>query len=232
MLALYSDISDQLKFLILNEHSKDHPDNDFIIMDDLNEINSAFTTTSHLHVENERCTRLDSCQSPDQFFVNMVNEFLNDDTTTTLNEEPTKSSALNIEYLEESNENTVVGSIISFHGLNIATPKLSRGTETSTSQRSTTSPGGAAANNSSPLCSTKLHKNDLTTESTRSMNSLLLNPLNENLPTNVKEISYQRFGRFNTNLPAEVHNFKCHLCAFSCAWKEVLLQHFQDKHPT
>ncbi|XP_065366951.1 uncharacterized protein LOC135959804 [Calliphora vicina] len=208
MLALYSDISDQLKF----------GDNDFIIMDELNEISSALTSTSHLSVENERCTRLDSCQSPDQFFVNMVNEFLNDDTTT-LPDETSKTSPLNIEYLEEPSDNGVE-SLINFHCLNKTTKIVA-----STSSSSSVSPAATTTTTGA------FRINELT-DDTKNINSLLLPNLNENLPRNVKEICYQRFGRFNTNLPAEVHNFKCHLCAFSCAWKEILLQHFQDKHPT
>lgn len=233
-----------MKFLILTEDdNKEHPDaatatdNDFIIMEDLNEINNALSSNTHLRVENERCSRLDSCQSPDQFFVNMVNEFLNDDTTPTPETPPVKtSSPLNIEYQEEANDNTVVEGLIDFASLN-ESPKLITITKPTTSSNKSfkalsSQPSLISITSSAASTTSVFRINDLT-DDTRNMNTFLnLNTLNQNLPSNVKEISYQRFGRFNTNLPAEVHNFKCHLCAFSCAWKEVLLQHFQDKHPT
>ncbi|XP_037811816.1 uncharacterized protein LOC119603729 [Lucilia sericata] len=234
MLALYSDISDHLQLLILTttaDNQQTPSNHDFIIMDDINAISNALnhTTATHLtneeHDEHEHCTRLDSCQSPDQFFISMVNEFLNDDTTT-LPDETAKTSPLAIEYLEEPNE-TVVESLINFHCLT-KNSEINNSSNSSTSSSTSTT----AITPVSTISSATGFRINKLTDDTRNMNSLLLSNLNDNLPDNVKEISYQRFGRFNTNLPAEVHNFKCHLCAFSCALKEVLLQHFQDKHPT
>lgn len=199
-----------MKFLILADN-KGSPDNEFIIMDELHQINTALTSPHHLNVSlpsasNQRVdNRLDSCQSPDQFFVSMVNEFLNDDTV----DEVAKTSPLDIECLDRP-ESVEVGSLINFHHikeLNAATSSTVTGVSTN-------------------------HQEVLEmAEASQEMNCMLYS-INDNLPANAKEISYQRFGRFNANLPAEVHNFKCHLCSFSCTWKEVLLQHFQDKHPT
>lgn len=43
-------------------------------------------------------------------------------------------------------------------------------------------------------------------------------------------VSYQRFGRLNTKILAHP-SFKCHLCGFSCCYKETLLNHFNISHP-
>lgn len=43
-------------------------------------------------------------------------------------------------------------------------------------------------------------------------------------------VSYQRFGRHDSNILANPL-FKCHLCGFSCSYKETLLQHFTERHP-
>lgn len=43
-------------------------------------------------------------------------------------------------------------------------------------------------------------------------------------------VSYQRFGRLNTKILANP-SFKCHLCGFSCCYKESLLKHFNIAHP-
>lgn len=43
-------------------------------------------------------------------------------------------------------------------------------------------------------------------------------------------VSYQRFGRLNTKILANP-SFKCHLCGFSCCFKESLLNHFNMAHP-
>lgn len=46
----------------------------------------------------------------------------------------------------------------------------------------------------------------------------------------VKEVvSYQRFGRIDKKNIA--NPFKCHLCGFSCRFKESLLEHFRQTHP-
>lgn len=49
------------------------------------------------------------------------------------------------------------------------------------------------------------------------------------LPEEKEVVSYQRYGRFDTKL---VQNpFRCHLCGFSCRFKENLLKHFHVAHP-
>lgn len=49
----------------------------------------------------------------------------------------------------------------------------------------------------------------------------------------VKEIvSYQRFGRSNRRNNQLQSLFKCHLCGFSCSFKNTLLEHFDKIHPT
>lgn len=209
-------------------------------MDELNSIGAALTDTAHLSMAaNERCSRLNSCQSPDQFFINMVNEFLNDDTTTAA-DDVVKTTPLNIEYLEEPAD-AAVASLLDFDRLKTSANSSNKPTSSSLSSSSASSSSPSSDStpvspqsqmSSSPAVSCSSASTALVNEDTRSVNPLLLTRLSDNLPRNVKEISYQRFGRFNTNLPAEVHNFKCHLCAFSCAWKEILLQHFQEKHPT
>lgn len=50
------------------------------------------------------------------------------------------------------------------------------------------------------------------------------------LPLANEIVSYQRFGRANAKILANP-SFKCHLCGFSCRFKETLLQHFDKAHP-
>ncbi|XP_073846018.1 uncharacterized protein [Musca autumnalis] len=101
-------------------------------------------------------------------------------------------------------------------------------TSTTTSATTTTT-----TTNFSSSSTPKLLLTDRSHESSTEMPTILLTiKNNENLTANMREISYQRFGRINRNLPAEVHNFRCHLCAFSCKRKELLLQHFRERHPT
>ena len=221
-------------------------------MDELPVINSALTTAAtNLAEETEHCTRLDSCQSPDQFFISMVNEFLNDNddattttTTPTHDETVTKASALDIECIDDSSppQPQVVEDLMDYHHFKelhdvtrtnlISSPTSSSSSSAEPSTAFEVTLAKSTIANNTALSSTSFLISELTDDCGREMNSILLHNINENLPRNAKEISYQRFGRFNTNLPAEVHNFKCHLCAFSCAHKEILLQHFQDKHPT
>lgn len=48
--------------------------------------------------------------------------------------------------------------------------------------------------------------------------------------TQPKEVvSYQRFGRIDKK--CITYPFKCHLCGFSCRFKESLLSHFKQVHP-
>lgn len=48
--------------------------------------------------------------------------------------------------------------------------------------------------------------------------------------TRPKEVvSYQRFGRIDKK--TIIYPFKCHLCGFSCRFKESLLTHFKQVHP-
>lgn len=48
--------------------------------------------------------------------------------------------------------------------------------------------------------------------------------------TRPKEVvSYQRFGRIDKKTAS--YPFKCHLCGFSCQFKESLLSHFKQVHP-
>lgn len=50
------------------------------------------------------------------------------------------------------------------------------------------------------------------------------------MATRPKEIvSYQRFGRIDKK--TVTYPFKCHLCGFSCRFKESLLSHFKQVHP-
>lgn len=42
-------------------------------------------------------------------------------------------------------------------------------------------------------------------------------------------VSYQRFGRVDKKTTS--NPFKCHLCGFSCRFKESLLSHFKQVHP-
>lgn len=42
-------------------------------------------------------------------------------------------------------------------------------------------------------------------------------------------VSYQRFGRIDKKTTS--YPFKCHLCGFSCRFKESLLFHFKQVHP-
>lgn len=42
-------------------------------------------------------------------------------------------------------------------------------------------------------------------------------------------VSYQRFGRIDKK--TITYPFKCHLCGFSCRFKESLLSHFVQVHP-
>lgn len=42
-------------------------------------------------------------------------------------------------------------------------------------------------------------------------------------------VSYQRFGRIDKKCIS--YPFKCHLCGFSCRFKESLLSHFKQVHP-
>lgn len=42
-------------------------------------------------------------------------------------------------------------------------------------------------------------------------------------------VSYQRFGRIDKKTTS--YPFKCHLCGFSCRFKESLLSHFKQVHP-
>lgn len=42
-------------------------------------------------------------------------------------------------------------------------------------------------------------------------------------------VSYQRFGRVDKK--SITYPFKCHLCGFSCRFKESLLSHFKEVHP-
>ncbi|XP_075169649.1 uncharacterized protein LOC142241738 isoform X2 [Haematobia irritans] len=193
-----------------------------------------------------RCPSLDSCHSRDQFLISMVNEFLNDADDTVIDETTvTKSPSLNMEYMEEPQ--TEVESLIDFHHIKdlptntIASPPPPPPTPPQVSATrmadhnpetvvvpSTTLPSTLLT--LSPSCSTTSGIS-LVNESSE-MPTILLTLKSPNTTPNMREISYQRFGRINRNLPAEVHNFKCHLCAFSCKRKELLLQHFQDKHPT
>lgn len=51
-----------------------------------------------------------------------------------------------------------------------------------------------------------------------------------NATTRPKEVvSYQRFGRVDKKTIS--YPFKCHLCGFSCRFKESLLSHFEQVHP-
>lgn len=43
-------------------------------------------------------------------------------------------------------------------------------------------------------------------------------------------VSYQRFGRLS-KIPLTNPKFRCHLCGFSCLYKDTLLTHFREKHP-
>lgn len=48
--------------------------------------------------------------------------------------------------------------------------------------------------------------------------------------TDDKEIvSYQRYGRTDTLISQ--NSFKCHLCGFSCRYRDSLLKHFREVHP-
>lgn len=50
------------------------------------------------------------------------------------------------------------------------------------------------------------------------------------LPKHSKEVvSYQRFGRIDKK--NHTNPYKCHLCGFSCRFKESLLKHFDQIHP-
>lgn len=42
-------------------------------------------------------------------------------------------------------------------------------------------------------------------------------------------VSYQRFGRVDKK--TITYPYKCHLCGFSCRFKESLLSHFKEVHP-
>lgn len=42
-------------------------------------------------------------------------------------------------------------------------------------------------------------------------------------------VSYQRFGRIDKKTTS--YPYKCHLCGFSCRFKESLLSHFKEVHP-
>lgn len=42
-------------------------------------------------------------------------------------------------------------------------------------------------------------------------------------------VSYQRFGRVDKK--TLTYPFKCHLCGFSCRFKDSLLSHFKQVHP-
>lgn len=48
-------------------------------------------------------------------------------------------------------------------------------------------------------------------------------------PHQKEVVSYQRFGRIDKKINTKP--FKCHLCGFSCRFKESLLLHFRDIHP-
>ncbi|KAL9918674.1 uncharacterized protein ACN427_000892 [Glossina fuscipes fuscipes] len=212
MPALYSDISASLMVsLILPANSNERQNvaattthHDFIVLEDLPQLDASLANQ-------------DSPTAHDQLLASMVDEFLKDpcDTerpTQDLEEELNKATSLHIEYLEEPSSQ--VDGLIDFHHdhdhdhhhhHHHHDVRDSGSVETSST-------------NSSSL---------LTLSSANSLTTHLVD-----LPSNVKEISYQRFGRLNRNLSAEVHNFKCHLCPFSCSFKEMLLEHFQRKHPT
>lgn len=49
------------------------------------------------------------------------------------------------------------------------------------------------------------------------------------IPSSNEFVSYQRFGRVNKE--QSTFPFKCHLCGFSCRYKQSLLDHFQQNHP-
>lgn len=49
------------------------------------------------------------------------------------------------------------------------------------------------------------------------------------LPETKEVVSYQRFGRIDAKIV--LNPFKCHLCGFSCRFKESLLKHFKEAHP-
>lgn len=208
------------------------------------------TGVSHSHSPSSssvpmRCPSLDSCHSRDQFLISMVNEFLNDtnDAAAAMDETSiAKSSSLNIvEYMEQPHA-TEVESLMDFHHIKELQEATCNEDNTATTSAIVlpSSPSSSLFANltTAGTSGTTTTSNNasapalvITPESTE-MPTILLTIQNENLPTNVREISYQRFGRINRNLPPEVHNFKCHLCAFSCKRKELLLQHFQEKHPT
>ncbi|XP_019892360.1 uncharacterized protein LOC109612612 [Musca domestica] len=125
----------------------------------------------------------------------------------------------------------------------IATPSTVSFPNSSTSVTKSSTPISTTSSTATPTAAKTSSTTTKTTTSSKSSTlmvpdrsheppTILLNLKNDTIPTNLREISYQRFGRINRNLPAEVHNFRCHLCAFSCKRKELLLQHFRERHPT
>uniref|UniRef100_A0A1I8PHU4 C2H2-type domain-containing protein n=1 Tax=Stomoxys calcitrans TaxID=35570 RepID=A0A1I8PHU4_STOCA len=253
----FFNLSDDLKE---NENEKQNANAFIIMVDELRELDHGTLTSPPHPFGNEtasasrvasepapmRCPSLDSCHSRDQFLISMVNEFLNDTDDTVIEESTvTKSSPLNIEYMPE--HQSEVESLMDFHHIK----ELQANSDVITSPHATEDMGVSTvvvptSSLSSPLFTlatapSTSSRSLLTNEhASTEMPTLLLtvrkdtttSPNVISTATNMREISYQRFGRLNRNLPAEVHNFKCHLCAFSCKRKELLLQHFQDKHPT
>lgn len=87
--------------------------------------------------------------------------------------------------------------------------------------------------NDNAINSEKNNKNDnIDDDETIEITNVQIEPIVPT-PTTViqaKEVvSYQRFGRVDKKTVA--YPFKCHLCGFSCRFKESLLSHFDQVHP-
>uniref|UniRef100_A0A1B0AHQ0 Uncharacterized protein n=1 Tax=Glossina pallidipes TaxID=7398 RepID=A0A1B0AHQ0_GLOPL len=155
--------------------------------------NVAATTTHHDFIVLEDLPQLDASlanqDSPtahDQLLASMVDEFLKDpcDTerpTQDLEEELNKATSLHIEYLEEPSSQ--VDGLIDFHH-----DHHHHHHHHHHDIRDSGSVESSSTNSSSLL----------TLSSANSLTTHLVD-----LPSNVKEISYQRFGRLNRNLSAE-----------------------------
>lgn len=74
------------------------------------------------------------------------------------------------------------------------------------------------------MCSKSVNNHIITTTTTTT------SPTRTTMAHSSKEVvSYQRFGRVDKK--SITYPFKCHLCGFSCRFKESLLSHFKKVHP-
>lgn len=84
-----------------------------------------------------------------------------------------------------------------------------------------------------PTENDKINAIDSTTKADVTITKVLIEPTTISttpITARPKEVvSYQRFGRIDKKCIS--YPFKCHLCGFSCRFKESLLSHFKQVHP-